>query len=272
MPELDGVPFSVHLDGGEFTESVTDKGPQATVPYLVDWRDRYRFANALMGSYEGAQGRPTYVGAHRYPDSPNMFCLGVPRIKGLGERPLGTSGFFDCYAKAIVTANYGVPSYDDENQSNPDQQLDPEDPITYCKMSVRLSGKGIEIAEGKLEFEDNSKAYDGSMHYIEAESEITLEFPKIPYLPWRAIKPYIGRLNDVPMFGCDRGQLLLSGMDTDDAATSEGRRGQQVVLTYLWQDRDWNTVIDETGAARIVRYRSGKLRPFLYRDHREIFR
>jgi hypothetical protein len=243
------VPFKVMakgytIGGGQNAQT------RAVVPYLVAWDDAFTFVNQAMGFPSAASVGPiVQTDAYRFPPSPTLMAsdfeiepCGVDGVTGpmLGLNP----GEFWTHAK--ITLTFGTPTYvvggagsaDDPNNL---QQLDPSNPLTYCTQSVRLSGRA-ETVQGGYELDDTFEQVKGPMTVIQVEAQLVLTFPRVPFLPWQKIYPYIGRVNDVPILGVPRGQLLLEGTDIEATSTSAGLINQSVQLVFSAQDHDWNAI------------------------------
>jgi hypothetical protein len=115
----------------------------------------------------------------------------------------------------------------------------------------------------------------GDFGVVVPESNLVLSFPRIPYLPWQLIQPFIGSLNDAPMLGCAKGTLMLTGMDTEETSTSTGL-GQALQLEYAFNSLgDWNSLPKPDGTYGLV-YKLGLTntdanRIYAYKNHLQIF-
>jgi hypothetical protein len=245
------VPFQV-LARGYRIRSGRDNGLVAEVPYLVAWSDAFTFADEVIGYPSAASVGPIiYTDAYRFPPCPKLMaidadiepcgCDGSALAANKGLSP----GEFFTHAK--VTVIFGTPQYpvsvggaEDPNNLN---QLDPDNPITYCEQAVKLGGRAV-VVKGVYDFDSSGQQVKGPVTVIETEAEITLTFPKIPFLPWKKIKPYLGRLNSVKILDCDRGTLLFEGSDIRANSTSQGLLSQQCMLTFSYNEHGWNSQYD----------------------------
>jgi hypothetical protein len=244
------TPHLIRLKDG-ITESDGPNGPKATVVYHCRWEDRYSLRNDLLGGYpSGATGFVLHTLPHRYPPSPNMFCTEVA-IGGLGARKTGGSKWLP-YVLAEVAATYEIPRYDLDTPTEAGQ-IDPANPILFCRQRIRGSSGFVVLPEQKLKFSSSGKIVDSEVGRPVAQSEITLEFPRVNFNPYQSVRPYLGRTNATTMFGHPPGHIYFDSIDTDDSATSGGI-DHAVTLTFLGRDSDWNTLINENGSYELVHY------------------
>lgn len=275
------VPYKVLARGYELTGG-RDKPLRATVPYLLKWADAFTFFDQVLGYASSTiQGGVIIRSAgHQFPPAPRLFaedCEIEPCGAG-GDAITPTHqglkpGEFFTHAKATVT--YTVPSYPQESDRL--NQLDPDNPITYCEQSVEIGGRFETQKAGAYEFEVLPggvlhEPVRGDFAKIATESQLVLTFPFVPYLPWRKIKPYIGSLNDAPTLGSDVGNLLFLGTSIKANNTSVGIQGQSVQLKFADQDYDWNMLPRANGLLDLVRKKGdSSQRIYPYKDLRELF-
>lgn len=258
----------IRLRGG-ISESWDSSGPKATVVYRCAWEDRYDLARELMGGYPAdAAGFAAYQPPHRYPPSPNMWCTSISSIEGLGAKKKGAGSKWLPYKLAEVTAVYGTPTFDVEFPSAAGQ-IDPGNPILYCRQRVRSSSAFVVLPEGKIVF-DSGAVVSTEVGRPEAQSEFTLEFPRVPFNPYLFCKPYLNRTNSVPMFGLDVGCVFFDSIDTDTGASSEGL-DNSVVLTFLGREVDWNKLVNDAGDYELVKFQGTSKRPFSQANLLEMF-
>jgi hypothetical protein len=255
---------------GGISESVGSGGPKATVVYRCRWEDRYDLVLELVGGYgSGASGFSAYTPPHAYPPSTNLRCLEISSIEGLGAKKLGTGSKWDPYTLAEITAVYSVPTYDIES-SSASGQIDPDNPILYCKQSINASSAFVVLPKRKLKFSTSGKIVDSEASRPTAQAEITLEFPRVPFNPYTICKPYLGKTNSAAMLGHDAGQLLFDAIRTDLSSTSTGI-DHSVVLTFLGRDADWNALVNDAGSYELVEFDGSGVRPFTQADLMAMF-
>lgn len=245
---------------GGILESWDDDGPAATVLYRCQWDERYDFASALMGGYPpGADGFSSYMPPHQYPPSPNMWCKKITGIRGEGALKAGKGSKWLSYTYALVTAQYGLSQFDYSSSSGggggatPAGQIDIANPILYCRQRIRTSSAFEVLGKRKLKFSTSGKLVDAEATRPAVQTEITLEFPRVPFNPYLLVRPYVGKISTVEMWGHPTGGVLLDGCETDLSGTFAGM-DVGVVLTYLCRDTSWNTLVNDEGDHELVQY------------------
>jgi len=276
------VPYKVMSKGFQITGDLKG-GYKAVVPYLVTWGNAYRFADDVFGlAYAGQVGPITWYTPWRYPYADaNLYASsftidpcgndGLPIPASAGLRP------GDVFTHAIIKLTFATPSQTQSGrQDDPNKlhQLDPKNPLTMCEQSVKIGGKMQTKHSGSFLFPGGTPL-KGDTGVLVCEAKLELTFPRVPYLPWALVRPYIGTLNDIPILDCDRGSLLLEGMDTKVVQTNLGIT-QQVQLSFAWSSKgDWNLVDQPNGIPALV-YRKGGSntdanRIYTYANHYQIF-
>jgi hypothetical protein len=243
------TPYKILAKGFSISGDVRS-GYQASVPFFMEWQYAFTFADDIFGKTHATTIGPiTWQLPYRFPTTKaplyaqrfNIEPMGLDKggnpitlYKGLAPG--------EYWTHAVVQVEFETPTYiqqvqDDRNGQN---QLDPTNPITMCEQSVKIASKIVAHKGGSFVFADNSPVV-GDTTVLTSEVRLILAFPRIPYLPWGLLRPYINKINDVPILGCDRGTLLLIGMDTKVVQTNEGM-GQQLQLEFAdnGAGKDWN--------------------------------
>jgi hypothetical protein len=277
------VPYKVMSKGYSITGDVRS-GYRATVAYLMKWSDAFRFVDDIFGKTQAVRVGPvTWQLPYRFPVTvaplyASQFTLEPTGLDGGGNPITLNKGLApgEYWTHAIVTVNFGTPEslylvQDDPNGLN---QLDPTNPITLCEQSVKIAGK-INTHKGGSFLYTDGKPVVGDVGVPTSEARLALNFPRVPYLPWPLVRPYMYTVNDVAILGCDRGTLLLTGMDTKTTVTNVGY-GQTVQLEFAdnGTGKDWN-MLPRNGAYALV-YQKGTSntdanRIFKYKDFNVIF-
>ena len=259
------------------SESVSPNGPKATVIYRCAWTDRYDLARELVGGYgPDATGFSGFTPPHKYPPSPNMFCREVSSIRGLGCKKRGTGSKWLPYKIAELTAVYETLTYDVSTPTAAGQ-IDPTQPILFCRQRIRSSSQFVILPKRKLKYSISGTIVETEVGRPAVQKEVTLEFPRVPFNPSTVIQPYQGLISDRPMFGCPAGAVLLDSHDTDDSASSDGSLDHAVTLTYLCMDHDWNKLLNDVGDWELIEYDidpapAEPKRPFEYVNHFDLFK
>ena len=261
----------------------TRSGYRASVDYLMAWSDAFVFADQIFGSARSAVVGPvTWTLPYRFPTATATLYAYSFQIKPCGasgsaipNKGLGPGEFF---THAIVTVQFETPratmsSATDDPKNL--QQLDPLNPITMCEQSVKMVAKMETRKAGSYLFTSTAKPVIGDFAALVPESRLVLSFPRVPYLPRKLIKPYIGTVNSVAILQANKGELLLEGMDTKIIETSDGIQ-QQVQLEFAESCLgDWNRLPQADGTLALV-YKKGTSdtdanRIYAYSDFRTIF-
>lgn len=276
------VPYKILAKGYQVSGDKRE-GYNATVPYLVAWSDAFTFADDIFGvSQATVVGPITFRLPYRFPAANVNLYAQKFTIEPCGHngQPVGTMQGLapgENFTNAIVKVEYGpvstiVTSDDDPNALH---QLDKDNPITKCKQSIKTVAKMETKKGGAYLFAGGAIPLKGDTAVPVPESKIHMEFPDLPYLPWKLVKPYVGTVNLFPMLGCAKGELLLEGMDNEEVPTKDGI-GQRFVLEYgVAPYGDWNKIPNDSGTPTLV-YKKGTSdadanRIYAYLDHRIMF-
>lgn len=272
------VPYKVLADGYKIRGG-REEPMTATVPYLVRWADAFTFYAEVLGQTSAPVASASAIvrtSGHQLPIAPNLYAARgeIEPCGADGEAPVsathkGTApGEYFSHAKIVV--EYSAPSYD-QGAANPLRQLDPDNPITYCEQEVESKARfDTERASG-WEFGANDPV-PGDFARLSVESRVVLTFPRVPFLPWRLLRPYVGRINSVAMFDCEVGTLLLEEMRLKANETNQGLAGTSTQLVFAQQDYDWNKLRKKDGSLALVRNKADTTkRPYEYKDFRQLF-
>ena len=278
------VAYEVLADGYTVTGGLNEP-IRATVPYRVNWSDAFTFYDQVMGYPTSPTQGATIVqnAPHRFPATVAPIYASRAQISPIGA-PAATSSAStpankglspgEHFTKAIVTVVYEPLPFDvDPSQDDPAgvNQLDPANPITYCEQEVDAGGKMTTIKGSGYEFDDGTPV-TSDFAKVDVESKIVLTFPRIPYLPWQKVQPYIGKVNSLAMLGCAAGTLLLENAKIKFSATSQGRKGTSYQLIFLFQPEDWNKLPKPNGTLALVRKKGAtSTRIYGTADFRAIF-
>jgi hypothetical protein len=261
-------------------------GYKATVNYLMAWLDAFTFADQIFGSARASVVGPiTWTLPYRFPvAAANLYA------QRFSIKPCGASGSAipnkglapgEYFTHAKVTVEFETPNATQSAaQDDPKnlQQLDPANPITMCEQSIKMAAKMETRKAGSYMYTGvlaTPEPLLGDFAVMIPESHLVLTFPKVPYLPRKLIKPYVGRVNSVPVLQAEKGELLLTGMDTKVVETSDGIQ-QQIQLEFAESCLgDWNKFPDKNGVPTLV-YKKGTSdadanRVYEYKDFRAIF-
>lgn len=276
------VPIAIDYTDGGPTEGVDEEGMiTASIPLLFQWPDREKLYISLKGGWVKRNGVLWYEpSTHRHWDYPQLAVKSISGVKGLAPRErTSTTNPLTGYEFGKCTVEYGGLSSQDREEQ-PEDRLDPDRPETAYELEINQSAKITTIKEGLLEIVDmpfpgsgTAKPFNGEMGILTVEAELNLKFPRISWVRPEMFKPYLGRINYDIMFGYGMGSVMFAGVQTSIEAATDGERRQSVSLSFLAQDRNWNVIIGETGAPKIVRFKGSTpvKYPFEFADLTQIF-
>jgi hypothetical protein len=181
------------------------------------------------------------------------------------------------FSHALIVVEFETPALTQQASDDPNNlsQLDPEMPLLMCEQSVKSSGKMITLKAGSYAYDSDSKPVPGDFAVPVSETKLVLSFPRVPYIAWKYIKPYLNKVNLVPIFACAKGEALLESFDTKATPGPGGVLQQNLVLNFAINDGDWNMVPKPDGSTDLVHRKSGGAtddnRIYKYIDFNEIF-
>lgn len=262
-------------------------GYRATIPYLVRWDDAFTFVDELFSASTATSsgGAITWKTPHKLPftDAPlyaRSFEIDPVGLSDDGAKVLDPGTFLGLapggfYGYARITATYQTPDAPQQAAEGELHQLDPANPITVCRQSVRASGKMETLKSGNY-FYDNGASppqpVSGDYAVPVCESILELDFPEIPYLPWIFVEPYIGKVNAGALLGVAAGRLLLEGMTTRVEFTTQGM-AQMINLSFAVcpaSATSWNH-LPKAGVPTLVKRASGSGRIYDTANFADIF-
>jgi hypothetical protein len=249
---------------------------RAVVPYIVAWSDAFAFYNTVLGQTSAATQSVASIvrtSGLAFPASPALYAESAEiEPYGVGNPSGSTNGLSpgEYFAEAKITVTFSTPTYD-QDEANPARQLDPDNPITYCEQEVDSSVRyDTEKASG-WEFEDGTNI-PGPFVKPTTESKLVLTFPRVPFLPWKAVRPFTDKLNSIKIFDYEIGTLKLDGTKIKATNTNQGLASTSTQLVFSGQDYDWNMLRKKDGTLALVRNKADtSKRMFAYADFRQIF-
>ena len=84
---------------------------------------------------------------------------------------------------------------------------------------------------------------------VHVEAKLVLKFPRVSYLPWQLVIPYVGKVNQSTTLLCATETLLLEGPSTDikHSLNADSPIEQSVSLEFAYDPLGWNTVPKPNG-------------------------
>jgi hypothetical protein len=272
------VPFEVLTKGFEVSGDVRS-GYKAIVPYLMAWEDAFTFADQVVGFPSATViGAVTFRLPYLFPGAQaRIYCqrFRIEPCGADGTTPIPTRGLKpgEFFTHAKVTLEFETPPAIQQLSDDPYglNQLDPANPIGNCEQSVKLGGKMQTYKGGNYKYESDGMPVNGDVAILIVEGKLVLRFPRIPYLAWQTVQPYVNKVNQFPVLGVDMGTLLLEGMDTEvrPAPNSQfGAIAQSITLEFAWQNFDWNLFPRPDGTLDFIALSGTGERPYEYMDFR----
>jgi hypothetical protein len=250
MPEP-SVPYRILFDplptfsgsGGTLSASAT---------FEVLWSDRETFINQALGLTSGGSGWPLPQIPWDCPFQPNSGLLAssfscVPHTVRDDVSPTDNTveGHF---LYAHIQIGFERPRYDFQTPTA-QNQIDIANPILFCEQSVEYSGRTL-VREGyKLEYvgAPSTVVPVGPVFQIEVQSDIILNFPFVPYIPWNYLEPFIGKSNDRTLFGKDPETIAFLGASLRQETMSDGTNKTSCALKFSYNSTGWNKQLATDG-------------------------
>lgn len=296
------VPYEIVPNDYEIEGDVRS-GLRAVVTYKLAWSDAITFVNQVLVAPSAERlGLITWNAPLQFPAigltgvnlTPPIYCQRFRvRPHGAGNAssitPSGGLAPGEYYDTAFVTLTFETCPYINQTGDDPGflNQLDPANPITACVQSVKLRGKMRSVKGRGYIYKSSGNPVSGDFAIPETEAMLSLRFPRIPYLPWQLVAPYIGKANSAPMLGVGPGALLLEGLDTEVTPATNGTLAQQAVLEFTVNlpgspqaggagavGVDWNMQPLNDGSGNwdyVVAASNTSVTPIGYADFRDIF-
>ena len=289
--------WKIEYDGYSIRGNVRS-GIQATIPFIMDWANAGTFIGQLIPSSAGATGGTivwqapfsiTYaLGARTVPLYAQSFVCTPLGYRGVPATGSGL-GFGDYFSDAKITVEFESTtmiqtgaSVDDPAGKN---QLDPSNPLTACEQSILSTGKVDTMPGGAWAYSSGSfsgKPVKGEVYLIRPEVRLMCKFPRIPFLPWQLIQPYVGKINLTAILNCVKGSLLLEAAPTIITPNMDGSLSQNLGLSFAFNPdptgatvtgQDWNNqpFPDGSGYSLVVGVGDATKSPYQYAEFANIF-
>lgn len=264
-------------------------GLSATVPYLLAWDNAFAFVNAMILPVNAVRiGTITFNYPYRLPSAVAATPLyaqtfeiepcGIDPTMGvatvLPNKGLAAGEYF---SHAIIKIGFEQVRWSFDPLTEDPQglnQLDPANPITFCEQSVKLGGKMVTRKGRNYVYASDSTPVVGDVGVLVPEAKLVLKFPRVPYLPWQLLVPYVGKTNSAAVLGCAVGTLLLESPDTSSkqALNSVTPIEQAVTLEFAYDPGGWNNLPRPDGTTDAVQLKGDSTKGiYLTADFRQIF-
>jgi hypothetical protein len=252
---IGGINARVAFENGEagVEESIPEgqDGPRVNVTFECDYASRYQFLKGLCGSSSGGPGGIVRVPPFAYPPSPNLFCIAVPSIRGVGWK---WDGSWATAREARITATFGVPKFGFEAAGgNPDPTG-----LPWTTTRFRITAEFLKPTYGGTFYWTNGGPQNGKpvpdsgLSLILPHSEVEISRHWMPYIPIAEALEYAGSVNSVPItlsnYTFPAGTILFVGMNASETADTIGNRVFECsyifVANYLQR---WSDVLQSDG-------------------------
>lgn len=240
----------------DFEEGIDDRGPYAVKKWLCNWSDRYALANSFLGFVSHTGGQSGSIQIHSplaYPESLNMLARTV-QIQGRGQATQGTQQIQ--WAKAVVTVNYGVPTW--QAIPYPDMSIDPTQPFVYATQDIDFGREFLAIPGSALQLANGNTMDDTPYSLPIPYAVFTITLHQVPFLPAQAIFTSMKKpLNITTFLGIPAGYLRFDGAKNHAEASSDGTYLQSLTLVFSARTLlRWDETYDKngTGGPQQIRY------------------
>jgi hypothetical protein len=244
------VPFLMLADGYKITSG--SNGFRAQASFLVGWGDAFTMHDEIMGYATAATVGPlTFNSAWQFPGAPNArlacsSCEITPFALDGGARSISVAKGMapgEFWSHARLDCTFETPTAPQSAADDPGNlnQLDSNEPIYGCEQSVRIGTKSETIPKENLRFDGTTTAPPEDISVLRSETNITLTWEFVPFVAWKKLRPYVGKVNTTPIFDVARGELLMQGIQFEPAQGPQGKLGVSVTMEFLVNDLgDWN--------------------------------
>ena len=229
--DINGVPAAIYLgdhgDEGGIREIWTDRGLEVTIEFIVDWKKRIQFIQALRGASAVEIGDDgtiesivrqapwmlpqqifdflpdmEYYGGGPYKWE-NYICQGTENFRPIKPKvdydgsETGLAGWV-YYEYVIIPARFGVAPYQYwDNRNNYDVGLDLSG-LPYTNVKAKASGEVFQCDAATYKFK-NLGVSAGNVGFIRPRQEFTITRYLMPYVDTERYDRLIGKVNQDPI-------------------------------------------------------------------------
>ncbi len=274
---INGVPVSVleRTSGEGIVESwPADSYATAIVIFKCAWVDRYRVVAGLKGFIQQApDGFVNRYPPLAYPDSPNLYCIGIDQIQGEGMKIWDQVHGWPNYEFAYITARFSALLFNFPGQEDTGYQDPSGQPWTITRL--RSSGEVFSPAKGSLFYvggaHGGQPVGEGTLGLMRCRMEISLTRRWMPYVPANAIKAFQNTVNSSPISFADTafgtGTVLYATANTEQDTDGSGSVVHNVehIMIANGDGHEWNQILDPDCAWVYVVNKAGQP-PAAYSD------
>lgn len=242
---IGGVPCSVVPSSVD--EYETEKGAGVRLALHCAWDKRYRVVAALRPTTTWTGNSIVRTPPFAYPDSPNLYAMRVPSIKGLGP---GWSGNWITFKEAEISVEFETPSFDFTPTADPSTGGDPSgQPWTTTTFDV--SAEVIKLPGGAYKLSNGEPLEETTTGRVLPAVQINMRRHFVPFVPLADGFTRIGSLNNTPMRFANQvfapGQLMLAGLTSEVAGNTLGQTDYELVYKLLGRSESWNKFLGRDG-------------------------
>lgn len=230
----------------------------ASATFEVLWTDRETFINEALGLTTGSSGWPVPQIPWDCPFQPNSGLLAssfscVPHTVKDGEILVTDNTVAGHFLYAHIQIGFERPRYDFDTPTV-QNQIDIANPILFCEQSIEYSGRTLVRDGYKLEYvgAPSGTVPVGPVFQIEVQSDIVLNFPFVPYIPWNYLEPFIGKSNDATLFGKPAETIAFLGASLRQETMSDGTNKTSCALKMSYNSSGWNKQLAPDGSLYTV--------------------
>ena len=260
---INGAPCNLSIDNDPDGNQVIrerwprDGSAEATVRIKCYWFQRYQVVAGLKGTSIIAGGQVIRTPPFLYPDSPNLRCIEIADIMGIG--PYRRVDNWLGYKYAVITAVFGWTPWG-TTELDPQSQNDPSgEPFTTTKVRGNVE---VMSPPGStyywLSGPDSGKPVESSLAgIIRPHAQISITRVQVPFMDLESMMGLMGTVNDLPVPLASRifprGTLLFVDFETEPVTDGAGNNTQNITYNYLGNYQvDFNEILGRDGDWHLI--------------------
>lgn len=241
------VPYDELQEGLEEGYS-QDQGVFARKVFLVNWQDRFAFAQAMAGTSSTPSPGGTWIRAipYPYPDPTAGNALYAKSLSIVPEGDCVTPNSPIQWTKARITVTFGALTWDALPGDDPlglnSFSQDPSEnaSLQFASQELRFSEEYYEIPNSCATYVSDGSPFNGPARGRTSIHHMVITWHRYPLIPMTLLRSYVDRVNQSTFLGCAQGTVMLEGVNTTRDMTSDGTITQKVQMNFKWRQNDWN--------------------------------
>jgi hypothetical protein len=232
------------------SEGMNQSGPWAVKKYLVNWNDRFIFAQAMAGSSTrsgGTGGAWIRAIPYPYPANPIIYAKEVT-FQPRGAYIIGAVPA--AWEYAVCTVTFGPLTWDALPSDDPFGlgSINPGEVIPFCSQKISYAYETYELPNSALTYLSDGAKFTSSSGIKVPIITMSLTFEKFPVIPFGIMKDFVGTVNQTSVLGCASETIFCDGGDTErqqsfvNTDPSEGYESnitQRFALVLRWRPISW---------------------------------